>query len=78
MEDCNSFLFNLFENISIKTKVIITSRKKLPIYYNFNLFRTKFYELESFTKDDTIDYLLTYCSTFDKEDIVPYYLIFVI
>ena len=72
LDDCNLFLFHLFENISIKTKIIITSRKKLPIYYNFNLFRTKFYELESFTEKDTIDYLLTYCPMFDKQDINPY------
>ena len=72
LEDCNKFLFNLFENISLKTKIIVTSRKKLPIYYNFNLFRTRFYELESFTKNDTIDYLTTYCPSFNEQDIMPY------
>ena len=51
---------------------MVTSRKKLPIYYNFNQFRTKFYELEGFSQEDALDFLLTYCSAFQKHDIEPY------
>ena len=71
LEDCNKFLFDLFENISMETKIIVTSRHKLPIYYNFNMFVTKFYKIEGFEKADAIEYLSTYCP-FVKEEIVPY------
>eukprot|EP01083_Nonionella_stella_P305791 1068240_1 len=72
LEQCSQFLFSLFENISLQTKIVVTSRKKLPVYYNFNAFRTKFYEIGGFDEADAIRYLITYCCSFRREDITPY------
>ena len=72
LDDCHRFLFRLFENLSFNTKVVITARQRLPIFYNFNQFKTAFFELSTFTAKDAVDYIVAHCHSFSALDIEPH------